>query len=251
MSYRIYYWILIFVGCAAFFHRRSEFDKGLERYQQSNFQEAVIHFNAYYVKHPDSDTTLYYLYDCYKRLNQPERGASVLEQLVKAGTIDENVYSALFSYYRKTSRYKDLYTLLINLDAPIKDALNKRHVLTRRLYAEIISGATNKAIYSDPMVFAVSEGYIPLYPDGNFYDNDRITNGNLIILLDKLLDPIYPQKFFRMKNISSHSFLYLPYMRLVHFGIIEFDPELNPDEHASITTAVSAVTNLRNRGCID
>ena len=40
-------------------------------------------------------------------------------------------------------------------------------------------------------------------------------------------------------------------MRLIHLGIIEFDPELNPDEYASITMAVKAVANLKSRGLFD
>ena len=46
------------------------------------------------------------------------------------------------------------------------DFMNKYYVLTRKLYAEIISGATNASSNPDPVIFAVSEGYIPLFPDG-------------------------------------------------------------------------------------
>lgn len=253
MPRRNYCWILVFVflHCSTLLQHRSEFDKGLKLYQQSNFYEAALHFNAYYTKHPHSDTTLYYLYDCYKKLNQPERGALVLEQLVRTGSRDENVYMALFAYYHKTSRYDDLYKLLINLDNPIQDSFNERYVLTRQLYAEIICGATTKFVHSDPIVFAILEGYLPSFPDGETHMHDSITNGNLIILLDKLIEPVYPERFFKMKNIASSSFLYLPYMRLVHLGIVEFNRELDPGENAPITTAAQAVANLGKRGFID
>lgn len=253
MPCRHYCWILILASlhCATILRRPSEFEKGLKLYQQAHFHEASVHFNTYYSKHPNSDTTLYYLYDCYKQLNQPEQSARVLEQLAKIGSKDEKVYLALFSYYHKTSRYRDLYRLLINLDAPVQDTLNEHHILTRRLYAEILCGAQEKPVYTDPLVFVMSEGYIPPFPDGLSYENDTITIGNLIILLDKLVDPIYPKRFFRMKNISNRSFLYLPYMRLVELGIVELDPDLNPVENASIMMTVRALANLKKRGFID
>ncbi len=253
MPCRNYCWILIFVflHCATLFQRRSEFEKGLKLYQQSNFREASVHFNAYYTKHPDSDTTLYYLYDCYRKLNQSERSARVLEQLVKIGSLDKKVYLALFSHYHRTSRYDDLYRLLINLDNPIQDTFDERYVLTRELYAEIICGATTKFVHSDPIVFAILEGYLPSFPDGETHEDDPITYGNLIILLDKLVEPIYPERFYKMKNISSSSFLYLPYMRLVHLGVVELNQELDPEEKAPITMAAQAVANLEKRGVID
>jgi len=170
---------------------------------------------------------------------------------VKIGSIDEKVYLALFSYYHKTARYRDLYRLLINLDSPIQDTVNEHHILTRRLYAEILCGAQEKPVSSDPLVFVVSEGYIPPFPDGQSYENDPITIGNLIILLDKLVEPVYPKQFFKIKNISNRSFLYLPYMRLIELGIVELDPELNPEENASVTTTARAVANLKKRGFID
>lgn len=253
MSCRNYCWILILVSlhCATFLHRPSEFEKGLKLHQQAHFSEAAVHFNNYYVKHPDSDTTLYYLYDCYKQLSQPEQSARVLEQLVKIGSKDEKVYLALFSYYHKTARYRDLYRLLINLESPVQDTMDERHILTRRLYAEILCGAQEKPVNTDPLVFVTSEGYIPPFPDGQSYENDPITVGNLIILLDRLVDPVYPKQFFKMKNISNRSFIYLPYMRLVELGIIELDPELIPEENASITMTIRAVANLKRKGFID
>ncbi len=175
----------------------------------------------------------------------------MLEQLAKLRSKDENVYLNLFYFYRKTARYKSLYELLINLESHIENVFNKYYVLTRRLYAEIISGATSNRNNSDPVVFAVSEGYIPLCPDGKFYGDDTVTIGNFIILLDLLVDPCYPQNFFKMQKIPNNSFLYLPYMRLVHLGIIEFNQELDPDASTSITLAAKAIANLKKEGLLD
>jgi len=243
--------IFIVINCATLFHRPNEFEKGLKSYQQANFQEAAHHFSSHYVKNPHSDTTLYYLYNCYKQLSQLERGIEVLEQLVKIGSKDRNVYLNLFYYYRKTARYKNLYELISNLELHIGIILDECYVLTRKLYAEIISGATNRPSKFDPVIFAVSKGYIPLCPDGEFYADDTITLGNFIILLNLLVEPFYPQNFFRMQKMSNRSFLYLPYMRLVHLGIMEFDHELDPNESTPITVAAKAIANLKKRGLLD
>jgi tetratricopeptide (TPR) repeat protein len=253
MPCRNYCWLLIAIhlACAPFFQRRSEFEKGLEYYRKADYNNAVNHFVRHYNTYPGSDTTLYYLYDCYKRLDKQEPGVRVLEQLVRLHTTDKDVYLTLFDYYHTTSRYRELSTLLTTLNHPLNDTLNKRYVLTRRLYAEIVSGATTSSVPNDPLDFAITQGYIPEYPDGSYGADDTITTGNLIILLDRLVEPIYPINFYTMRHISDHSYLYLPYMRLVHLGIMDFDAELDPDTYAGITAAAVALTTIVKKGLLD
>lgn len=253
MPSRHYFWtlVLLILSCSSFFHRRSEFEKGLADYQAEFFQKAAKHFSTYYAEHAGSQTTLYYLYDCHKKLNQTTEAIHVLERLVKIGSTDENVYLNLFHYYRTNKLYNELSTLLNNLKPPIISIFNEKYALTRGLYAEIISGATDRLVYADPMVFAVSEKYLPLFPDSKFYDSDTLTNRNLIILLDKLVEPIYPERFYTMKRVQSNSFIYLPYMRLVHLGIMDFNADLDPDAKALIISAAKGIARLRDRGLID
>jgi len=253
MPSRHYFWtlVLLILSCSTFFHRRSEFEKGLADYQAEYFLKAAKHFETYYAEHIESQTTLYYLYDCYKKLNQGTEVIHVLEQLVKIGSMDENVYLNLFQYYRTNLQYNDLYTLLNNLKPPVASIFNEKHALTRKLYAEIISGATDRSVYADPMVFAVSEKYLPLFPDSKFYDHDTLTNKNLVILFDKLVEPIYPKTFYTMKIVQTNSFIYLPYMRLVHLGIMDFNADLDPDAKALVTSAVKGIARLKNRGLIN
>jgi len=241
--------ILLFSGCIAVFHR-NEFKRGIEFYNKGNFSEATAHFNVYYYKHPASETTLYYLYDCYQKLNQPEQGIQVLQALAKLGSNDENVYLNLFRYYHGHAQYDEMYQLMINLKPQVKQTLDKKYILNRRSFAEIISGGLGKAGNTNPVLFAIKQGYLELMPDGKFYDNDPMTNANLIISLDRLVAPIYPKKFFPTKNISNHSFLYLPYVRLVELGILDFNPDLNPDGNATISMATSAIANLKKQGFI-
>lgn len=252
MSCRHYFWSLILTlfSCATLSHR-SDFERGLACYKKGNFYKAAEYFNSHYNKHPEFDSVLYYLYSCYQKLDQPERGLKLLEQLAKIGSKDEDVYLNLFYYYRKNSQYRNLFTFLTNVDSLVGDVLNEHFCLTRRLFAEIISGATMKSIRSDPVDFATSHGYLSVLPDGKFYENDTITKGNLIILLDHLVDPVYPKNFFQLRNTSNRSFLYLPYMRLIDLGILNFDPDLDPRKRAPILMAVQAIVQLKKRGLIE
>lgn len=252
MSCRYHFWaiVFLFLSCASFF-QRSEFKTGLELYEEGNLLEASKYFISYYAKNPGSETTLYYLYDCYHKLNQPEKKLQILQELVKLENEDENVYLNLFYYYQKNSKYQKLYELLLDLKSSVRDKLDKHYTLTRRLYAEIVSGVSRTPVKSDPMVYAISNGYLPTFPDNKFYDNDTIDQGNLIILLDRLVAPLYPKKFFKMKNIATTSFLYLPYMRLVDLEILEFNHDLNPSDYATISMVVTALTNLKKGGFID
>jgi len=173
----------------------------------------------------------------------------ILERLERIGSENENVYLNLIYYYRKNFQYDKLYNLIINLRPGVKKKFDMHYVLTLRLYAEILSGASSK-MNINPITYARTQGYLFDFPDGKFYENDTLTMGNLIILLDRLIEPFYPEKFFLIKNISSHSFLYIPYMRLLELGVLEFNLNLNPEEPASVTTAAVAIAYLKKRGLI-
>jgi hypothetical protein len=175
----------------------------------------------------------------------------VLEQCVENGSEDKNVYLNLFYYYRKNARFHDLYRFMLKSDSMIQDAVDKYFCLTRRLFAELLVGASTHASQSDPVVFATTHGYLRLLPDGKFYEHDTITHGNLIILLDRLVDQVYPTRFFTLRNIPNRSFLYLPYMRLVELGILELDESLEPHDAAPISVASHAIAQLKKRGLID
>lgn len=252
MPCRRYFWplILVLFSCAPLL-RRSSLERGLDYYKKGDFRTAAVHFNFYYSTHPGSDSALYYLYDCYVKLDEPKRAVDVLKQLAKMGTKDKDVYLHLFYAHRKNARYRDLYMLLTNTDRMITDAVNQHFALTRQLFAELVSGVSTKAHYSDPVAFVTSHGYMSYLPDGKFYGDDTITQGNLIILLDTFVRPIYPQNFFKLENITNRSFLYLPYMRLIDVGVLALDPDLDPNEHAPISMAVEAIGRLKQRGYIE
>lgn len=254
MSCRHYRWAVVFliISCASFFDRRNDFQKGLTSYQQSHYDKAIEHFLRYAQSHPRSETTFYYLHDCYRQLNQHEKSIQALEALIKMGTEDAQVYLALFKYYEKAALYRELHQLITNASDDTRLVLNRTFPLTRKRYAELLSGVSSDARSSaDPIVFAVSKGYMPMFLNGKFYENDIITNGNLIIILDNLVEPLYPARFFTTKHIANNSYLYLPYMRLVHLGILTFDEELSPEKPAFLDVAAQAIAILKDRGIVD
>jgi len=166
------------------------------------------------------------------------------------GAKDENVYLNLAYFYRKNERFGALYNMLVRLQSPLSNEVDKHLILSRRLLAELICG-TADLIHTDPMIFCISKGYLPIFPDGQLYEKDTLTTATVIILLDRLVEPVYPRNLFPMQHISTRSYLYLPYMRLVDLGILEFDPYIDPDQNASVITAVRALDKLSKRRCFD
>lgn len=243
--------VLILSGCGTFLHRADNFEQGLNSYNNKQYDEAVNHFKAYHDEHPTHDSTLYYLFNCYKQLNKSQEQILVLEKLVNTGVDDENVYLNLIYFYRKHERYSDVYNSLLRFSPLTEDHEIKYWPLTREFFAELICGAVAHDTKTDPMIFCVSRGYLPLFPDGQQYQNDTLTQASLIMLLDRLLEPTYPRNFHPMKHISTKSYLYLPYMRLVDSGILQFDPYLTPDEYARVSMATHALEKLHKRGRLD
>ena len=238
-------------GCAPLFHRQNDFERGLQLYEQKQYEAAKDYFEAYHTQHPDFDSALYYLFNCYKNLNDPEAQIVTLEKLARKETPDENVYLNLAYYYRKYERCRDLYRLLSEYPETLLGRLDSCIALTRQLFAELICGAATVTTDADPMIYAISKGYLPRFPDGRLYASDTINYAHLIVLLDRLIEPYYPRRLSPMKNISSKSYLYLPYMRLVDRGIIQFDPYIVPEHSAPLSIAVEAVTAMAKRGIFD
>jgi tetratricopeptide (TPR) repeat protein len=243
--------IFIFSSCASLFHRENDFERGLKLYRDHQYGEAAGHFQAFHERYPDHDSTLYYLFNCYKQLNRPEEQITVLETLSRRSLNDENIYLNLIYYYRTYERYRDLYSLLVGLSSPMQETVDEHLALTRRLFAELISGATKQGIKSDPLVYVTSKDYLPIFPDGQLRAEDTLNWSKLVVLLDRLMVPEYPKNFFPMKHISTKSYLYLPYMRLVDSDIIRFDPYIMPDAPAPVSTAVRAIEWFAKRGRFD
>ncbi len=253
MSCRRCFWaiILIVAGCASLFDRRSDFERGLELYRNRQFTEAVKYFVAHYGKFPDSDSTLVYLLDCYTKLHSEPGQISVMEKMASREMLDASAYAHLTRLYRDNRRFDDLHAMLARLGPPMSDELDKRLALDRTLLAELICGATRQSVQTDPMVWCISKGYLPVSPDGILYETDTLTTGNVIILLDRLVEPVYPRNFYPLQKITTRSYLYLPYMRLVEMGILNLDPYVAPDHKASVIDAARALGRMKEKAYFD
>jgi tetratricopeptide (TPR) repeat protein len=253
MPCRYYIWavVVLFASCASLFDRKTDLERGLIAYKNGQFREAANYFNAYHKDHPYSDSTLYYLFNCYSKLDEPENQMLTLEKLAGRGVNDLNIYLNLIFLYRKHAKYDRLYAVLLKSPQSLAVDMDNRVALTRRFLAELISGASRQKLKTDPMVFCISRDYLPLFPDGKTYEEDTLTIANLIVLLDRLVDPLYPRNLYPMKKVSTKSYLYLPYMRLVELGAMDFDPYLEPDHAASVLAATKALDLLVTKGYLD
>ncbi|HEX7320453.1 MAG TPA: hypothetical protein VF399_08875 [bacterium] len=246
-----YFWtlILVFTSCF-FFKRQNEFQHGLEFYKRGDFEQAAGKFTRFSVKRAQNDTVLYYLFDCYQRLGETEKGIGVLEEFVRRKSSDVNVYLHLFRYRQRRSDFSGMSGILEKIRPSMRTRFNAEFPLTRQLLAELTCGAAQMSLGIDPVSYAVEQGLLFRFPDGNLYEQDTLTGGNLIIALDSKLPPFYPRHFYAVPAISSHSFLYLPYMRLVEYGILPIDPDLKPAAPAPLMNAFDAINSLREQGLI-
>jgi tetratricopeptide (TPR) repeat protein len=250
MPHRHYYQPLIallFFSCALF-HKPTDLEKGIKFYRLGDFTRAARHFDAYVGRHPGSDSGLYYLYDCYRKLDRLDLEIQVLERLARNQVDNVNVYLNLFEYYRGHGRYPELYNLIIDAPSSVRDTFDRSYPLTRRRFAEIACGASGQLPAGNPVTYALTRGYLNILPDGGAYPDDTLSTGNLIILLDRLVPPLYPKNFYNLNNVSNRSFLYLPYMRLIDLEVMDFNAALDPDRPAAIVSGAAALGRLKSRG---
>ncbi|MGB9721327.1 MAG: tetratricopeptide repeat protein [bacterium] len=251
MYYRVKYCLLIIsILSCTLLPRPNIYRKGVENYQNKDYERAIKYFTDFYKKSPSGDSTLFYLYNCYIKTGNIDASIKILEELVRRKNPGEQIYFNLFNYYRQTNLYYKINQLLLNCPVSVLHRFDRSCALTQQLCAEIFTGATTNNKIKNPIAYAIKKGFLQPAPDGNFYANDTIKLNNFILLLDSFLPPKNPDRFFLMKNISSDSYLYVPYMRLVEFNIIDFDENINPEMTVLISQAVQSINSLKNKGFI-
>ncbi|MEO0141915.1 MAG: tetratricopeptide repeat protein [candidate division WOR-3 bacterium] len=247
MPRRHHLWPLILFFFACILFKPNYYKEGIRFYKNGEFERAAEYFQRFYNQSPAGDSTLYYLYSCYYHLGKFERCIKILNELASKDSPDENVYLNLFQYYRQSRKFSELYKMLLNLKSEILSRLDCHFPLTRTLLAEIITGATTLRSDLEPVSYTIAKGYLTCAPDQKFYGSDTITMANFITILDRLIPPVYPRKFFVIKSIPANSYLYLPYMRLIDQEILKPIPELNPEAPVSISSAVQAIDRMKNK----
>jgi hypothetical protein len=215
-------------------------------------EKAILYFEKYHKKNPTADTVLYYLHDCYRKQGDVHAQIHALERLADLGVADVHVYKVLLRHYSGNNAHDRFFESYLSAPPSLAHLLDKDYTLTRELYAKLLLGAIgNPKWQGGPMDFAITKEYMPTVPSGAYYKNDTMTIGNLIITLDRLLEPIYPADFYPMTHISERSFLYLPYMRLVDRGILTYERDVHPDAIAPLSITVNAIHVMTQRGYID
>jgi len=244
---KYHFFIAAILSCALF-PKPNIYKKGVESYQKNDFAQAIKHFTDFYKKSPSGDSTLFFLYNCYNKIRDIDASIRILEELAKRKNSLELIYANLFNYYHQYNLYYKINQLLLNAPFSAVQKFDQRYPLTQKFCAELFTGATTNVPIKDPISYAVKKGYLKPAPDGKFYANDTIKLNNLILLLDSFLPPIHPERTFLIKNIGTDSYLYLPYLRLVSLGILQFDDNINPAANASLSQTVQAINVLKNKG---
>lgn len=252
MPHRHHHWSLIVLAVpllsCALFHKPTDFEKGLNRYRAGDYERAARHFDAYTRRYPDFDTGLYYLCDCFTRLGRTEERFQALARLAAQRVEDLNVYLSLLEHERALKRWSGVVGLLCGLPPGVTGEFNRRFALTRRGYAELACGAAGACDAGNPLVNALTRGYLNPLPDGFAYPDDTVTLGNLIVLLDRMVPPDPPRSYPILQTLDARSYLYLPYLRLVGLGIIDYDPAPAPDRPATPAECARALVRLKNAG---
>lgn len=241
--------ILLTAGCS-FLSRKSNYQKGLDSYQRQDYAGAVRFLDDARRREPNNDTILYYLYDCYQNLNDVGNSVRTLEELAALDVPDQNVYLHLHQYYHDSRNYPRVNALMGAAPAAVRSFFAERYVLTRRLCAECFCGALG-AQPADPVRFCIDHRLMSPMPDGLFYETDIVSNGGLIIMLDRLLAPTYPERLYPVRAIPTDSYLYLPYLRLVNAGILPYDSLVNPQGSASVISLLDALDVMSQKGYLD
>lgn len=240
---------LIMLSCV-FFSGSNLYRKGIESYQRNDFNQAIKYFENFYKKSPSGDSTLFYLYNCYNKIGNVTSSIKILEELTRRKNPNEQIYINLFNYYRQQKLYYKINHLLMAAPLPIVQKIDRIYPLTQKLCAELFTGATTNTRIDDPITYATKKGFLKHAPNGKFYSNDTLTLNYLILLFDSFLPPMQLNPTYSIKNIKPDSYLYLPYSRLVAQGIIEFDENIDPKKYASLSQALRAINQLKEKGYI-
>ncbi|MCX7994616.1 MAG: hypothetical protein N3A65_02420 [candidate division WOR-3 bacterium] len=240
----------ILMASCGIFSEENLYKKGIASYEKKEYEKAIRYFTLYYQKVPTGDSTLFFLYNCYLKINDHQSAVKILEELARRGHPDENIYINLYHFYQRNNSYDKMIKMLLNTPPDVMEKIDLKFPLTRRRVAELFAGIFSLKPVSDPINFVLDKGFMKPAPDGKFYENDTVKIYHLILFLDSYLPPVTPQSYIYLKNIKPDSYLYLPCSRLVSLGILELDENIDPEARCSLSQVLRAIMNLKNKGYI-
>ncbi len=253
MPRHLSYWsivlVCLFIGCAGLpFISKDDLIVGIQYYKEKNFPKAINRFNRVLKKDPSAIIAYRYLYLSYNAIKDEQKAIYCLMKQIQLKTTDVNVYRKCYSYFKKRNDTKKCFEILSAANSIIPNELDAFIVVTRENLAFFFAGASLQYKGGDAVLFAKKSGLMNPFPDGNFYPHDRITVGNFLLLLSKVLPDngkygIANQPTF--KNIPPNSLYYLPASKLSHHKIIKPEEVKIPEEHISLTLAIDCLNRLK------
>ncbi|MEO0137935.1 MAG: tetratricopeptide repeat protein [candidate division WOR-3 bacterium] len=240
--------VLFTTTTCGIFSKPNLYQQGVRSYEQKDYEKAIKYFTSHYQKSPSGDSTLFFLYNCYLKTGNYPSAIKILEKLARRKNPHPAIYLNLYQYYRHQRLYYKIPEMLSRAPKSALQKIDREVPLTRRCIAELLTGICTAQKIDDPIGFAIKKGFIKPSADGKLYENDTIKIYQLILYLDSFLPPVKPEKLLHVKNIRPDSYLYYPYSRLVSFGILEPDAEIDPQAYGTLSFLQRALINLKNLG---
>ncbi len=252
MSRRLHYWQIILLclnlACSPPFFRKDHLRAGIKNYQNRKYSEAIKDLNRAIKEYPYSLIPYQYLYLCYRAIGDESMAIASLLHQIRLKSTDTLVYRISYDYFRKRGDYHRCFEILSAASTTIPKRLDNLIPVTRENLAFLFAGASNKFTGKDYIRFTEQTGIMSRFPDGNFYPQDRVTMGNFIIMISKLLPEKKDLEFSLrsdLQKIDTRSFYYLPTLRLINYRIIEPGELLRPEEYLPLTLAIKSIQRLR------
>ncbi len=253
MSHRLRAWPLIILclqlSCAGFlFLGRDNLKSGIKNFQEKKYTKAINNFNKVIKKDPNSLVAYRYLYLCNRAINNDSFALLYLVKQIQLKTTDVNVYRLSYEHFRKIGSCKKCFDILQAANFNIPKKLDPFIPITREELAFLFAGASSKYSGKDFISFVEKNNLMGRFPDGNFYAKDRVTLGNFILTISKIIPdregislPL-TKGLMKLDLQSSH---YRPTIKLIAYKIIELSELTRLEDYLTVTLAINGISRLK------
>lgn len=237
------------LSCAGLpFFKKDHLTRGSRNYQTKDYSKAITSFNKVLKKEPGSLIAYRYLYLCYKATGDEAKASYCLLKQIELKTTDINVYRLTYDHFRTARDSKRCFEIALAAGLNVPRQLDQFVKITRDNLAFLLAGASSRPTGKDHLAYVEKAGLMKRFPDGNFYAQDRVTLGNLIITLAEIVPEPRIQPLAAPSGrlrIDRSAFYYHPASKLVASRVMEPAELGNTEEYVSLTTVVNALNRLR------